>query len=202
MLLLQMYYTSMKRKRCSFWLCLMFSRSPFPPIPETPLVALRARRPRQVSLCWHKHFMQVAHCLKCPLLGVYFTRLCPRVSRYPMAMGTLADLEDQEPIPGKENPIKIHLQVGRLQWQGSLLARLSKPRLNSSYYPLQYVILTLFREERVTACLHTSLLQMFQAIYCCSFWELRNVFFVLFFLGCNAACQFVLSRHSQRFYEY
>uniref|UniRef100_A0A3Q3FY11 Menin n=1 Tax=Labrus bergylta TaxID=56723 RepID=A0A3Q3FY11_9LABR len=30
---------------------------------------------------------------------------------YPMAMGTLADLEDQEPIPGKENPLKIHLQV-------------------------------------------------------------------------------------------
>ena len=32
-------------------------------------------------------------------------------SRYPMAMGTLADLEDQEPIPGKESPIKIHLKV-------------------------------------------------------------------------------------------
>lgn len=202
MLLLQMYYTSMKWKQCSFWLCLIFSRSPFPPIPETPLVALRARRPRQVSLCWHKHFMQVAHCLdyKCALFGVYFTRLCPRVSRYPMAMGTLADLEDQEPIPGKENPIKIHLQVGLLQWQGSLLARLSKPRLNSSYYPLQYIILTLFREERVTACLHTSLLQMFQAIYCCfsGSWEM----FLVFFLGCNAVSQLVLSRYSQRFYEY
>lgn len=31
-----------------------------------------------------------------------------------MAMGTLADLEDQEPIPGKDNPINIHLQVGLL----------------------------------------------------------------------------------------
>ncbi|XP_060887028.1 menin [Labrus mixtus] len=33
------------------------------------------------------------------------------LDRYPMAMGTLADLEDQEPIPGKENPLKIHLQA-------------------------------------------------------------------------------------------
>lgn len=32
-------------------------------------------------------------------------------TRYPMAMGTLADLEDQDPIPGKENPLKIHLKV-------------------------------------------------------------------------------------------
>ena len=40
------------------------------------------------------------------IMGV--TVLC---SRYPMAMGTLADLEDQEPIPGKESPIKIHLKV-------------------------------------------------------------------------------------------
>ena len=28
-----------------------------------------------------------------------------------MAMGTLADLEDQEPIPGKESPFAIHLKV-------------------------------------------------------------------------------------------
>lgn len=28
-----------------------------------------------------------------------------------MAMGTLADLEDQDPIPDKENPLKIHLKV-------------------------------------------------------------------------------------------
>lgn len=31
--------------------------------------------------------------------------------RYPMAMGTLADLEDQEPINGKESPLNIHLKV-------------------------------------------------------------------------------------------
>ncbi|XP_058482074.1 menin [Solea solea] len=33
------------------------------------------------------------------------------LDRYPMAMGTLADLEDQDPIPGKENPMKIHLKA-------------------------------------------------------------------------------------------
>ncbi|XP_056298973.1 menin [Pseudoliparis swirei] len=33
------------------------------------------------------------------------------LDRYPMAMGTLADLEDQDPIPGKENPLKIHLKA-------------------------------------------------------------------------------------------
>ncbi|XP_077597593.1 menin [Stigmatopora nigra] len=30
------------------------------------------------------------------------------LDRYPMAMGTLADLEDQDPIPGKESPLEIH----------------------------------------------------------------------------------------------
>ncbi|XP_034532362.1 menin [Notolabrus celidotus] len=33
------------------------------------------------------------------------------LDRYPMAMGTLADLEDQDPIPGKEDPLKIHLNA-------------------------------------------------------------------------------------------
>ncbi|XP_029382184.1 menin isoform X2 [Echeneis naucrates] len=33
------------------------------------------------------------------------------LDRYPMAMGTLADLEDQDPIPGKENPLQIHLKA-------------------------------------------------------------------------------------------
>lgn len=28
-------------------------------------------------------------------------------------MGTLADLEDQDPIPGKESPLRIHLKVTR-----------------------------------------------------------------------------------------
>lgn len=28
-----------------------------------------------------------------------------------MALGTLADLEDQDPIPGKETPLIIHLKV-------------------------------------------------------------------------------------------
>ncbi|XP_030636145.1 menin [Chanos chanos] len=33
------------------------------------------------------------------------------LERYPMAMGTLADLQDQEPIPGKEDPLSIHLKA-------------------------------------------------------------------------------------------
>ncbi|KAF3836757.1 hypothetical protein F7725_004221 [Dissostichus mawsoni] len=38
------------------------------------------------------------------------------LDRYPMAMGTLADLEDQEPIPDKESPLQIHLKaVGSAQ---------------------------------------------------------------------------------------
>lgn len=28
-----------------------------------------------------------------------------------MALGTLADLEDQDPIPDKETPLTIHLKV-------------------------------------------------------------------------------------------
>lgn len=53
-----------------------------------------------------------------------------RVTRYPMAMGTLADLEDQEPIPGKENPIKIHLQVGLLHFGHTCL------QTSSQYFTL------------------------------------------------------------------
>lgn len=33
------------------------------------------------------------------------------LERYPMAMGTLADLEDQEPMTGKESPLSIHLKA-------------------------------------------------------------------------------------------
>ncbi|KAL2078985.1 hypothetical protein ACEWY4_024729 [Coilia grayii] len=33
------------------------------------------------------------------------------LDKYPMAMGTLADLEDQEPISGKENPLTIHMKA-------------------------------------------------------------------------------------------
>ncbi|XP_019713991.1 menin [Hippocampus comes] len=33
------------------------------------------------------------------------------LDRYPMAMGTLADLEDQDPMPGKESPLEIHLKA-------------------------------------------------------------------------------------------
>ncbi|KAG7259362.1 hypothetical protein CRUP_010760 [Coryphaenoides rupestris] len=52
------------------------------------------------------------------------------LERYPMAMGTLADLEDQEPIPGKESPIQIHLKaVGSAQ----------KYYNNEHIYPFMYL---------------------------------------------------------------
>ncbi|KAG7465271.1 hypothetical protein MATL_G00174630 [Megalops atlanticus] len=39
--------------------------------------------------------------------------LCERgdLDRYPMALGTLADLEDQDPMPGRESPLSIHLKA-------------------------------------------------------------------------------------------
>ncbi|XP_077401389.1 menin [Vanacampus margaritifer] len=52
------------------------------------------------------------------------------LDRYPMAMGTLADLEDQDPMPGKENPLEIHLKaVGSAQ----------KHYNNEHIYPFMYL---------------------------------------------------------------
>ncbi|KAJ8246765.1 hypothetical protein GJAV_G00255160 [Gymnothorax javanicus] len=33
------------------------------------------------------------------------------LERYPMALGTLADLEDQDPIPGRETPLSLHMKA-------------------------------------------------------------------------------------------
>ncbi|XP_064181774.1 menin isoform X1 [Anguilla rostrata] len=33
------------------------------------------------------------------------------LDRYPMALGTLADLEDQDPIPGRASPLSLHLKA-------------------------------------------------------------------------------------------
>ncbi|KAJ8337645.1 hypothetical protein SKAU_G00366110 [Synaphobranchus kaupii] len=33
------------------------------------------------------------------------------LDRYPMALGTLADLEDQDPIPGRDSPLSLHLKA-------------------------------------------------------------------------------------------
>uniref|UniRef100_A0A3P8SLK0 Menin n=1 Tax=Amphiprion percula TaxID=161767 RepID=A0A3P8SLK0_AMPPE len=51
-------------------------------------------------------------------------------ARYPMAMGTLADLEDQDPIPGKESPLKIHLKA---------VTSAQKHYNNEHIYPYMYL---------------------------------------------------------------
>ncbi len=43
-----------------------------------------------------------------------------------MAMGTLADLEDQDPILGKESPLEIHLKVSLNMQQVSTRSHSSK----------------------------------------------------------------------------
>uniref|UniRef100_A0A3B3T4Z3 Menin n=1 Tax=Paramormyrops kingsleyae TaxID=1676925 RepID=A0A3B3T4Z3_9TELE len=35
------------------------------------------------------------------------------LERYPMALGTLADLEDQDPLPGRDSPLTLHMKVGK-----------------------------------------------------------------------------------------
>ncbi|KAM6959682.1 menin isoform 1-T2 [Tautogolabrus adspersus] len=62
------------------------------------------------------------------------------LDRYPMAMGTLADLEDQEPIPGKENPLKIHLQA---------VTSAQKHYNNEHIYPYMYLAGFHYRHRNV-----------------------------------------------------
>ncbi|CAM9319107.1 unnamed protein product [Lampetra planeri] len=62
------------------------------------------------------------------------------LDRYPMALGTLADLEDQDPIPGRENPLKIHLKaVGSAQ----------KYYNNEHIYPYMYLAGFHYRHRNV-----------------------------------------------------
>ncbi|KAM4714080.1 menin [Anableps anableps] len=66
------------------------------------------------------------------------------LDKYPMAMGTLADLEDQEPIPGKENPLQIHLKaVGSAQ----------KFYNNEHIYPYMYLAGFHYRHRNVQEAL-------------------------------------------------
>lgn len=66
------------------------------------------------------------------------------LDRYPMAMGTLADLEDQEPIPGKDNPIKIHLQA---------VTSAQKHYNNEHIYPYMYLAGFHYRHRNVREAL-------------------------------------------------
>ncbi|XP_038158456.1 menin [Cyprinodon tularosa] len=66
------------------------------------------------------------------------------LDRYPMAMGTLADLEDQDPIPGKETPLQIHLRaVGSAQ----------KFYNNEHIYPYMYLAGFHYRHRNVQEAL-------------------------------------------------
>ncbi|XP_061768392.1 menin [Nerophis ophidion] len=62
------------------------------------------------------------------------------LDRYPMAMGTLADLEDQEPIPGKESPIEIHLKA---------VSSAQKHYHNEHIYPYMYLAGFHYRHKNV-----------------------------------------------------
>ncbi|KAM9827904.1 menin [Neosynchiropus ocellatus] len=62
------------------------------------------------------------------------------LDRYPMAMGTLADLEDQDPIPGKENPLKIHLKA---------VSSAEKHYNNEHIYPYMYLAGFHYRHRNV-----------------------------------------------------
>ncbi|XP_028837994.1 menin isoform X2 [Denticeps clupeoides] len=66
------------------------------------------------------------------------------LERYPMAMGTLADLEDQEPIFGKENPLSIHLKA---------VESAKKYYNNEHIYPFMYLAGYHYRHRNVKEAL-------------------------------------------------
>lgn len=186
MLLLQMYYTSTNAKagfilaRLDF-LSLSFSSHPrnssgCSTSEATSTGEFHASSPLswvQVSLAWRLFHTALSPCEQVPNGNGHTCR-----SWRP---GTNSGQGEPHKDPPAGRASAVTRQFARTSPQ-------TPPRLNSSYYPLQYIILTLFREERVTARLHTSSLQMFQAIYCCFFWELRNVFFFSWLQCCLSVC--------------
>ncbi|XP_051985725.1 menin-like [Xyrauchen texanus] len=66
------------------------------------------------------------------------------LERYPMAMGTLADLEDQEPMTGKENPLSIHLKA---------VDSAKKYYNNEHIYPFMYLAGYHYRHRNVQEAL-------------------------------------------------
>ncbi|KAJ8008115.1 hypothetical protein DPEC_G00101410 [Dallia pectoralis] len=66
------------------------------------------------------------------------------LERYPMAMGTLADLEDQEPIPGKESPYTILLKA---------VNSAKKYYNNEHIYPFMYLAGYHYRHREVREAL-------------------------------------------------
>lgn len=66
------------------------------------------------------------------------------LDRYPMAMGTLADLEDQDPIPEKDNPLNIHLKAVNSS---------QKHYNNEHIYPYMYLAGFHYRHKNVRGAL-------------------------------------------------
>lgn len=66
------------------------------------------------------------------------------LERYPMAMGTLADLEDQEPMTGKESPLSIHLKA---------VESAKKYYNNEHIYPFMYLGGYYYRHRNVQEAL-------------------------------------------------
>uniref|UniRef100_A0A8C2EYR0 Menin n=1 Tax=Cyprinus carpio TaxID=7962 RepID=A0A8C2EYR0_CYPCA len=66
------------------------------------------------------------------------------LERYPMAMGTLADLEDQEPMTGKESPLSIHLKA---------VESAKKYYNNEHIYPFMYLAGYHYRHRNVREAL-------------------------------------------------
>ncbi|XP_026066957.1 menin-like [Carassius auratus] len=66
------------------------------------------------------------------------------LERYPMAMGTLADLEDQEPMTGKESPLSIHLKA---------VESAKKYYNNEHIYPFMYLAGYHYRHRNVQEAL-------------------------------------------------
>ncbi|XP_039514876.1 menin-like, partial [Pimephales promelas] len=68
------------------------------------------------------------------------------LERYPMAMGTLADLEDQEPMTGKESPLSIHLKA---------VDSAKKYYNNEHIYPFMYIAGYYYRHRNVQEALRS-----------------------------------------------
>uniref|UniRef100_A0A1A8D9E3 Menin n=1 Tax=Nothobranchius kadleci TaxID=1051664 RepID=A0A1A8D9E3_NOTKA len=66
------------------------------------------------------------------------------LDRYPMAMGTLSDLEDQDPIPGKETPLQIHMKA---------VTSAQKYYNNEHIYPYMYLAGFHYRHRNVQEAL-------------------------------------------------
>ncbi|KAL4631091.1 menin [Arapaima gigas] len=66
------------------------------------------------------------------------------LERYPMALGTLADLEDQDPFPGRDSPLSLHLKA---------VDSAKKYYNNEHIYPFMYLAGYHYRHRNVREAL-------------------------------------------------